>query len=154
MDSASEGEVFLSEIGDGDGEEGDEHFGRCGIDSADIDQQFESEVVDGEIEHDDKDIASELVPSAERRAGESDVFIEPEACEQSDGEDQAEGSNVGRKGDEPDMDIAVSDDEIVRKKVEQPVEHHVCGAANAVAEELGRAYPPERRIEKIDERSD
>ena len=53
----AEGVVFLSEEGDGDGDEGDEDFGGCWVPAAGFDKEFESDIVDGEVNGDYEDIA-------------------------------------------------------------------------------------------------
>ena len=53
----AEGVVFLSEEGDGDGDECDEDFGGCWVPAAGFDKEFESDIVDGEVDGDDEDIA-------------------------------------------------------------------------------------------------
>ena len=85
----AEGVVFLSEEGDGDGDECDEDFGGCGVPAACFDKEFEADIVEGEVDGDYEDVAEELFMCSKGGLAESDVFIEPETCEQGYGEDDA-----------------------------------------------------------------
>ena len=91
----TEGVVFLSEEGDGDGYEGDEDFGGSRVPAARFDEEFESDIIDGEVDSHDEDIAEELFMGSKRGLAEGDVFIEPEACEEGNREDDAKGGDVG-----------------------------------------------------------
>jgi len=91
----AEGVVFLSEEGDGDGYECDEDFRGCRVPAAGIDQEFESDIVECEVDGDYEDIAEELFMGSEGGLAEGDVFIEPEACEEGNREDDAEGGDMG-----------------------------------------------------------
>ena len=74
---------------------------------------MEAEIVNQEVDTHDDNIAVELVPATEGGLSESDVFVEPETREEGDGEDNAEGRDVGRDGDRTDMNHLVAEDEVV-----------------------------------------
>lgn len=82
--------VFLSQIADGDGQEGDRHLAGRRIPAEYLDAQFEAEIVDGQVERHDADIAHKLPRTVQVRAGERDVFIEPETRQQGDRKDDTE----------------------------------------------------------------
>ena len=132
--------VFLAEIGDSDSNEGDEHLGWSGVEAAYIDEEMEAEVVNQKIDTYNDYVAVKLMPAAQRRLGEGDVFVEPETREEGDREDNAESGNVGRDGDRTDMNHLVAEDKVVNKEVKNPVEDHVGRAAKTIAKELRRHH--------------
>ena len=82
--------VFLSQIADGDGQQGDHHLAGRRIPPQRLDAEFEAEIVDSEIECNDADIAHKLPRTVQVRAGERDVFIEPETRQQGDRKNDTE----------------------------------------------------------------
>ena len=74
---------------------------------------MEAEVVDQKVDTHDDDVTVKLMPATEGRLGESDVFVEPETREEGDGEDNAEGGDVGRDGNRADMNHLVAEYKVV-----------------------------------------
>ena len=103
----------MAEVGDGDGDDGDEHLGGSGVEAADVDEEMEAEVVDQKVDTHDDDVTVKLMPATERGLGESDVFVQPETREEGDGKDNAEGRDVGRDGDRTDMNHLVAEYKVV-----------------------------------------
>ena len=54
----TKGVVFLSEVGDDDGKEGDTHLRRSRVPTKDLNAQFEAEIVDRQIQRNNEDIAA------------------------------------------------------------------------------------------------
>lgn len=103
----------MAEVGDGDGDDGDEHLGGSGVEAADVDEEMETEIVDQKVDTHDDDVTVKLMPATEGGLGESDIFVQPETREEGDGEDNAEGGDVGRDGNRTDMNHLVAEDEVV-----------------------------------------
>lgn len=85
----AEGVVFLAEVGDDDGDGGDEHLGRCRVPAPYLDAEFETEIVDSKVNSYNYNIAQELSPTIKLRGRERDIFLQPETGEKSYREDNA-----------------------------------------------------------------
>ena len=82
----AKGEVFLPDETDSHRDTSDEHLAGRGIPTQEFYAEFQAKIVHQQIYRHDKDIASKLSPSAERRLSEGNVLIEPKACQQGDWE--------------------------------------------------------------------
>ena len=86
VDSLAERVVFLPDETDSHRDTSDEHLAGRGIPTQEFYAEFQAEIVHQQVYRHDKDIASKLSPSAERRLSESNILIEPKACQQGDWE--------------------------------------------------------------------
>ncbi len=126
----------MPEKGDSNCNNRHKHLGWRGIESANVDEKLQPEIVDQEIDGYNDTIAEELLSTTERGLGKGDILIEPKACEEGDGEDNAQRGYVGRKGDKAEVEHLVTQEEVVDQEIEYPVEHHVACAADAIAEKF------------------
>ena len=90
----AEVEVFLAEVTDDDGKEGNRHFGWCRIPAEDFDTEFEAEIVNRQVDGDDKDVAEQLPRTVQIRLRESDVFLQPEAGKKRNRENNTERGDM------------------------------------------------------------
>ncbi len=81
--------------------------------------------------------------------GEGDIFIQPKASEERDGEDDAERGDMRGKGYETEVEHLMAQKEVVNQEVKYPIEHHIACSANTVTEELHREKSAERTVEKV-----
>ena len=77
----------------------------------------------------------------------------PEAREEGDGELEHEGRDVGREGDETEVEDLLAEDVIVEDIVQHPLQDEVQAAAGRITEQLEAHHLAERRIEEVDDRS-
>ena len=77
--------VFLSEITDNDGNDGDAHFARRWVPTEGLDAQFETEIVDCKVHRHDQNIPHQLALAVARLTFDfrlltkRDVFLQPES---------------------------------------------------------------------------
>lgn len=153
--------VFLAEETDADREQGDHDLARRRVPAPNLHAEFQSQVVDEQVYCHDQDVAHQLPAAAQARLPKRDVLIQPEACEQRDGEYDTQGRDVGCDGllqrpttnDKRQIDYLVPYNKVIDQEVEYPVQHQITASAGGIAEQLLRHYLPERRIEKINDPS-
>ena len=75
----------------------------------------------------------------------------PEAREEGDGKLEHKGCNVGREGDEAEVEDLTMEDEMVEDIVQYPLQNEVQATAGRIAEQLEAHHLAERRIEEVDE---
>ena len=86
--------VFLPQIADCNGDEGDDHLTWRRVPTEYFDAQLEAEIVYRQIDRHNRDITRELPETVDVRARERHVFLQPETGEQRDGENDAKGGDV------------------------------------------------------------
>lgn len=90
--------VFLAEETDADREQGDHDLARRRVPAPNLYAELQTQVVDEQVDGHDQYIAHQLAAAAQARLPKRDVFIQPEAREQRDGEYDTQGRDVGRDG--------------------------------------------------------
>jgi len=80
------------------------------------------------------------------------VARHPETREESDGELEYKGCNVGREGDEAEVKDLAFEDEMVENIVQHPFQNQIESTASRITEQLEAHELAERRIEKVDDR--
>ena len=76
----------------------------------------------------------------------------PEARQEGNGELEDESGDVGREGDEAQVEYLGLEHKMVENVVEQPFQSQVQATATAVAEQLQAQEASEWRIKEIDDR--
>ena len=131
---------------DGDDDVGD---GRPNVQY--LNEEFQAEVINEDVTDSDKKIPDNLRPAFQRRARETDMARHPEAREESDGELEHEGRDVGREGDETKVKHLSAEDEMVKNIVQHPLQNKVQATAGRITEQFETHHLAERRIEEVDE---
>ena len=117
-----------------------------------FDKELQAEVVDEDIAHGDEEIPDNLCPTAQSRPRETDVSRHPKTRQEGDGELEHEGRDMGREGNEAEVEDLLVEDEMVKNIVQHPFQNKVQTAAGRIAEQLKAQKLAERRIEKVDDR--
>ena len=76
----------------------------------------------------------------------------PKTSQESDGKLEHEGRDMGREGNETEVENLLVEDEMVKNIVQHPFQNKVQTAAGRIAEQLKAQKLAERRIEKVDDR--
>ena len=116
-----------------------------------LDEEFQAEVIDEDVADGDKEITYYLRPAFQRGARKADMARHPEAREEGDGELEHEGGDVGREGNETEVEHLFAEDEMVEHIVQHPLQSQIQPAASRIAEQLETHQLAERRIEEVDE---
>lgn len=149
----SKRKVFLSYKTDNHCDTGNKHLARRWVPSQNIHTQFQAEIVDQEIEAYDEYVAPELSRTAQVGACESDIFVKPKACKQSDWKNNAECCDVRRHAKLMPRDgkilQIVPDTVIIYKEIEHPIKYRITPAANSIPEQLLRDEFFERAVKKL-----
>jgi len=81
------------------------------------------------------------------------VARHPEAREEGDGKFEYEGCNMGRESDETKVEDLAFENIMVKHIIKHPLQSQVHAATGRITEQLEAHHLAERRIEKIDDRS-
>ena len=76
----------------------------------------------------------------------------PETREEGDGELEHKSRDMGREGNEAEVENLLMEDEMVENIVQHPFENEVQTSASRITEQLKAHHLAERRIEKADDR--
>ena len=76
----------------------------------------------------------------------------PKTRQESDGKLEHEGRDMGREGNEAEVEDLLVEDEMVKNIVQHPFQNKVQTAAGRIAEQLKAQKLAERRIEEVDDR--
>ena len=76
----------------------------------------------------------------------------PETRQEGDGKLEHEGRDMGREGDEAEVEDLTFEDEMVENIVQHPLQNKVQATASRISEQLKAHHLAERRIEKVDDR--
>ena len=144
---------LVGQVAERHADDGDDDVGKRCPDAQHLDEKFQAEVVDEDIADGDKEIPDNLCLTAQCGARETDVSRHPEAREEGDGELEHEGRDVGREGDETEVEDLLAEDVIVEDIVQHPLQDEVQAAASRVTEQLEAHHLAEWRIEEVDDRS-
>ena len=90
--------VFLTEKADEYRQERDHDLTRRRVPAPNLYAELQTQVVDEQVYCHDQNIAHQLPAAAQARLTKRHVLIQPEACEQRDGEYDTQGRNVGCDG--------------------------------------------------------
>ena len=75
----------------------------------------------------------------------------PEAREEGDGELEHKGRDVGREGDEAEVEDLAFENEMIENIVQHPLQNEVQATASGIAEEFKTHDFAEKRIEEVDD---
>ena len=117
-----------------------------------FDKEFQAEVVDENVAHGDEEIPHNLRSATQSRFRETDVSRHPKTRQESDGKLEHEGRDMGREGNEAEVENLLVEDEMVKNIVQHPFQNEVQTATGRIAEQLKAQKLAERRIEKADDR--
>ena len=76
----------------------------------------------------------------------------PKTRQEGDGKLEHEGRDMGREGNEAEVENLLVEDEMVKNIVQHPFQNKVQTAAGRIAEQLKAQKLAERRIEEVDDR--
>lgn len=116
-----------------------------------FDEEFQAEVVNENVDDSDKEIPDNLRPAFQRRARKADVSRHPETREEGDGELEHKSRDMGREGNEAEVEHLSAEDEMVENIIQHPLQNKVHTTAGRIAEQLEAYHLAERRIEEVDE---
>ena len=114
-------------------------------------EEFQSKVVNEDVADGHQEIPDNLCPAFQRGARETDMTCHPETRQESDGELEHEGRDMGRESDEAKVENLTFEDEMIENIVQHPFQNKVQAAASRIAEQLEAHQLAERRIEKVDD---
>ena len=77
----------------------------------------------------------------------------PKTRQEGDGELEHEGRDMGREGNEAEVENLLVEDEMVKNIVQHPFQNEIHPATGRIAEQFEAHHLTERRIEKVDDRS-
>ena len=117
-----------------------------------LDKEFQAEVVDEDVAHSDEEIPHNLRSAAQGGTRKTDVSCHPETRQESDGKLEHESRDMGREGNEAEVEHLLMEDEMVENIVQHPFENEVQTSASRITEQLKAHHLAERRIEKVDDR--
>ena len=76
----------------------------------------------------------------------------PETRQESDGELENEGRNMGRESDEAQVDHLTMKQEMVENVIQHPLQSQIQAAATRITKQLKAYHFAEWRIEEVDDR--
>ena len=76
----------------------------------------------------------------------------PETRQESNGKLEHEGRDMGREGNETEVEDLAFENEMIENIVQHPFQNEVQTATGRIAEQLEAHHLAERRIEKVDDR--
>ena len=117
-----------------------------------FDKEFQAEVIDEDIADGHKEIPDNLCPTTQSGARETDVPRHPKTCEESNGEFEHKGRDVGRKGDETEVKHLSVKHIVVENIIQHPFQSQIQATASRITEQFEAHELAERRIEEVDDR--
>ena len=82
-----------------------------------LNEEFQAEIVQKDVADGHKEIPDNLRPTLQSRARETDVTRHPEPRQESDGELEHEGRDVGCEGDKTKVDNLLSKNKMIEHVV-------------------------------------
>ncbi len=126
--------VFLPKERDNNRNNSYKHLGRCWIETANINKEFESEIIYRQIKRHNRTIAEELLPAPNRRLRERYVSVEPKPCEQRNREDDTQSSNMRREGYKTQINHLLLKHKVIDKEIQHPIKHQITYSTNSITE--------------------
>ena len=117
-----------------------------------LDEELQAKVVNEDVDNRHQEIPDNLCPAFQCGAREADVACHPETRQESDGELEHKGRDMGRKGNEAKVENLTFEDEMVENIVQHPFQNKVQATAGRITEQLEAHHLAERRIEEVDDR--
>ncbi len=151
---------LVRQIAESHAEDGDDDVGDGRPDVQHLDEELQAKIVDEDVDNRHEEIPDNLRPALQCGARETDVARHPETRQESDGELEHEGRDMGREGQDSDMsleeDIAkiedlTFEDEMIENIVQHPFQNEVQATASRIAEQLKAHHLAEWRIEEVND---
>lgn len=144
---------FIRQIAERHADDGDDDVWNGWPPLEHFDEELQAEVVDENVAYSDKEIPDNLCPTAQGGTRKTNMASHPEAREESDGELEHEGRNVRREGNKTEVKDLTFENEMIENIVQHPFQNEVQATAGRVSEQFEAHHFAERRIEKVDDRS-
>lgn len=144
---------FISQVAESYADDGNDDVGNGRPEVQHFDEQFQTKVIDEDVADGDKQIPDNLCPAAQGGTREADVARHPEASQEGNWELEDEGRDVGRESNKSEVENLGMEDEMIENVVQRPFEAEVETSASRVTKQFEDHHFAERRIEKIDDRS-
>ena len=90
-----------------------------------LDEELQTEVVDEDVNDGHKEIPDNLRPTLQGGTRETDMACHPEARQESEGELEHEGRNVGCEGHKAKVEDLTFKDKMVENVIEHPLQSQV-----------------------------
>ena len=120
---------LIRQIAERHADDGDDDVGNGRPPLEHFDEKFQAKIVDEDVADSNEKIPDNLRSTAQGRTRKTDVARHPKTRQESNGELEHEGRDVGRECDETKVKDLTFENEMIENIVQHPLQHKIHSAA-------------------------